>query len=65
MQTVHVDDPEVQVVFPGGISLELTLAGKSIDISASVNGRAALVRSDIAARPLVTLDIVETRGPEE
>jgi hypothetical protein len=65
MQTVHVDDPEVQIIFPGGISVELILAGKSIDISASVKGRQALVRSDIDAQPQATLDIVETRGPED
>lgn len=65
VQTVHVDGPEVEIIFPGGIALALALAGKSIDISASVKGRRALVRSDVDARPQVTVDIVEARGPEE
>ena len=65
MRTIQVDDPEIQIVFPDGISVELVLAGKSIDISASVKGRPALVRSDIDAQPQITLDIVEARGPEE
>ncbi len=65
MQTVHSDDTEVMVVFPGGIAVTLDLAGKSIDISASARGRPALVRTDLEARPRITLDIVETRGPEE
>lgn len=65
MQTVRADDAEVIVMFPGGIAVELSLAGKSIDISASVHGRPALVRADRDAHPRVTLDVVETRGPEE
>ncbi|HTD47683.1 MAG TPA: hypothetical protein VK881_10510 [bacterium] len=65
VQTVHVNDPEVKIVFPGGIAVEVTLAGKTMDISASVRGRPALVRIDMDARPQVTLDIVEARGPEE
>lgn len=63
--TVRADDPEVKVVFPGGVAVELSLAGKSIDIRASVSERPALVRTDIDALPQVTVDIVETRGPEE
>jgi hypothetical protein len=65
VQTIHVDGPEVTIAFPGGITVELILAGKSIDVCASVKGRPALVRSDVDARPQVTLDIVEARGPEE
>lgn len=65
MQTIHVDDTEVKLVFPGGIAIELTAAGKSIDIRASVKERPALVRSDIAALPQITVDIVEARGPED
>ncbi len=65
IHTVRVDDTEVRVVFPGGIAVQLSLAGKSIDISASVRERPALVRSDIDAHPQITVDIVETRGPEE
>ncbi len=65
MRTVCLDELEVILVFPGGVAMELTLAGKSIDISASVNERAALVRSDVAALPRITIDIVEPRGPEE
>jgi hypothetical protein len=59
------DSQEVTVVFPGGIAVALALAGKSLDIQAVVGGRPALVRSDIDALPLVTVDIVERRGPEE
>ncbi len=65
MQTVRATDGEVTVVFPGGIAVALILAGKSIDISASVGGRPALVRAVLDAHPRVTVDIVETRGPEE
>lgn len=65
MRTVHLDDVEVTIVFPGGVAVELTLAGKSLDISASVKNREALVRSDVAALPRVTIDIVEPRGPDE
>jgi len=64
MQTVVLDDLEVEVVFPGGVALVLNVAGKSVDIRASVKDRPALVRTDIAAVPQVTVDIVETRGPE-
>jgi hypothetical protein len=65
LRTVHSDDTEVTVVFPGGIAVTLELAGKSIDISASARGRPALVRTDLEARPRITVDIVETRGPED
>lgn len=65
MKTVHVDDTEIQVVFPGGIAVTLDLAGKSLDVSASAHGRPALVRTELDARRRITLDIVETRGPEE
>ncbi len=65
VQTVRADDPEVKIVFPGGVVVELSLAGKSIDIRASVRERPALVRTDLDALPQVTVDIVETRGPEE
>ncbi len=65
MQTVRADEGEVKLLFPGGIAVELTLAGKSIDIRAFVKDRAALVRSDVAALPQITVDIVETRGPED
>ena len=59
------DSREVMIIFPGGIAVEVTLAGKSLDIQAAVGGRPALVRTDVDARPLVTVDIVERRGPEE
>lgn len=66
MQTVHANDSgEVTVVFPGGIVVVLALAGKSLDIQAVVQGRPALVRTEIEARPTVTVDIVERRGPAE
>ncbi len=65
MQTVRVDEGEVKILFPGGLAVELTLAGKSIDIRAFVKDRAALVRSNLAALPQITVDIVETRGPED
>lgn len=66
VQTVHADDGrEVTIVFPGGIAVSLALAGKSLDIQAAVQGRPALVRTDLDARPVVTVDIVERRGPEE
>ena len=65
VRTVQLDDEDVRIVFPGGIAVALTLAGKSLDIRASVKDRPALVRSDIAALPQITVDIVETRGPED
>jgi len=66
VQTVHADDDgEVTIVFPGGITVALALAGKSLDIQAVVQGRPALVRTDVEARPVVTVDIVERRGPQE
>ncbi len=66
MLTFEADESqEVTVVFPRGIAVALTLAGKSLDIQALVRGRPALVRTDIDALPLVTVDIVERRGPEE
>jgi hypothetical protein len=66
MQTLHADDTrEVTIVFPDGISVEVALAGKSLDIQATVRGHPALVRTDVEARPVVTVDIVERRGPEE
>lgn len=65
MQTIEVADSEVRIVFPGRIVVEVTLAGKTIDLRASVRERPALVRSDLAALPQLTVDIVETRGPEE
>lgn len=65
MQVVRADDVEVTVTFPGGIAIELTLAGKSLDVSATVHGRPALVRADLDAHPRITLDVVETRGPDE
>ena len=65
MQTVHAADLDVTVVFPGGVALELSLAGKSVDVRARVKERAAFVRAGTAAEPQVTLDIVERRGPEE
>ncbi len=65
VQTVEADAGEVKILFRGGIAVELALAGKSIDIRAFVKDRAALVRSDLAALPQITVDIVETRGPED
>ncbi len=65
MQTVQVDDFEVTIVFPGGVALEVVLAGKSVDVRARVKARAALVRAGVAAEPQITLDIVERHGPEE
>jgi len=65
MQTVRATDAEITVVFPSGIAVALMLAGKSIDVSASVGGRPALVRADLDAYPQVTVDIVETREPAE
>jgi hypothetical protein len=66
MQTLHADDSrEVTIIFPDGIAVEIALAGKSLDIQAAVGGRRALVRTDVEARPVVTVDIVERRGPEE
>jgi hypothetical protein len=66
MLTFEADESqEVTVVFPGGIAVALILAGKSLDIQAVVGGRPALVRSDVDALPMVTVDIVERRGPEE
>lgn len=66
VQTVHADDDgEVTIVFPGGIAVALALAGKSLDIQAVVQGRPALVRTEVEARPVVTVDIVERRGPQE
>ncbi len=66
MLTLRADDSrEVTVVFPGGIAVGLALAGKSLDIQAAVGGRRALVRTDVDALPVVTVDIVERRGPEE
>ncbi len=65
VQTVRADEGEVRILFPGDIAVELSLAGKSIDIRASIKDRAALVRSDVAALSQLTVDIVETRGPED
>ena len=66
MLTVRADaTQEVTVVFSRGIAITLTLAGKSLDIQAVVGGRPALVRSDLDALPLITIDVVERRGPEE
>lgn len=66
MQTIRANsDQVVTVLFPGEIAVELALAGKSLDIRATVKGRRALVRTDVEARPLVTVDIVERRGPED
>jgi len=66
VQTVQADETrEVRILFPDGIAVELTLAGKSLDIQAAVKGRAALVRTEVDARPVVTVDIVERHGPEE
>ncbi len=66
MLTVRADESEeVTVVFPRGIAITLTLAGKSLDIQAVVGGRLALVRSDIDALPTITVDVVERRGPGE
>jgi len=66
VQTLHADEHrEVTIIFPDGIAVEVTLAGKSLDIQAVVKGRPALVRTDVEARPVVTVDIVERRGPEE
>jgi hypothetical protein len=66
MQTIRADDSqEVTIIFPDGIAVEVTLAGKSLDIQAAVRGRPALVRTDVDARPVVTVDIIERRGPEE
>jgi hypothetical protein len=65
VQTVRAEETEVAIAFPGGIVVTLALAGKSVDISAAVKGRPALVRSHLDAHPMITVDIVETRGPEE
>lgn len=65
MLTFHTGDLEVIVAFPGGVELELSLAGKSVDIRATVHGHRALVRTDLDAKPAATVDIVERRGPEE
>ena len=66
MQTLHADESrEVTIIFPDGITVALALAGKSLDIQAAVKGRRALVRTDVETRPVVTVDIVERRGPEE
>jgi hypothetical protein len=65
VRTIHLDDLEVTVVFPGGIALEVRLAGKSVDLRASVGERPALLRSGLAAEPQITVDIVERRGPED
>lgn len=65
MQTVVLDDLEVKVVFPGGVTLVLNLAGKSVDIRAFFKERPVLVRSEVVARPSMTVDLVETRGPED
>ena len=62
VQTVHVNDPEVKIVFPGGIAVEVTPAAM---ITIAQGSCPALVRIDMDARPQVTLDIVEARGPEE
>ncbi|HEV2439992.1 MAG TPA: hypothetical protein VGX97_08010 [bacterium] len=64
MLSFHVDELEATIVFPGGVAVELSLAGKSVDVRAFVGGRSALVRTDLDARPAVTIDIVERRGPE-
>jgi hypothetical protein len=63
--TFHAADLEAVIVFPGGVALELSLAGKSVDIRATVHGRHALLRTDLDAKPAATIDIVERRGPEE
>jgi hypothetical protein len=66
VQTIRADESrEVTIIFPDGIAVEVTLAGKSLDIQAAVGGRPALVRTGVDARPVVTVDIVERRGPEE
>ena len=65
MLSLQVDELEATIIFPGGVAVELSLAGKSVDVRAFVAGRAALVRTDLDARPAVTIDIVERRGPEE
>jgi hypothetical protein len=65
MQTVVLDDVEVKVVFPGGVALVLNLAGKRVDIRAFFQERAVLVRSEAVARPAMTVDLVEARGPED
>lgn len=65
VRTIHLDDLEATLVFPGGIALEVRLAGKSLDLRASAGERPALLRSGLAAEPQITVDIVESRGPEE
>jgi hypothetical protein len=65
MPTFRAEELEATVIFPGGVAVELSLAGKSVDVRASVAGREALVRADLYAQPSVTIDIVERRGPEE
>lgn len=65
MLTFHAEDLEAVVVFPGGVALELSLAGKTIDVQATVDGRRALLRTGLEATPTATLDIIERRGPEE
>lgn len=65
MLTFQADEHEATIIFPGGVAVELSLAGKSVDVRAFVAGRGALVRTDLDARPYVTVDIIERRGPEE
>jgi ABC-type nitrate/sulfonate/bicarbonate transport system substrate-binding protein len=65
VEKVEASDVEVEILFPSGVSVRLLLAGKSLDVSASVGGRPALVRSDVRASPQITLDILEPRGPAE
>jgi hypothetical protein len=65
MPAFRTEECEATIIFPGGVAVELSLAGKSVDVRAFVAGREALVRADLYAQPSVTIDIVERRGPEE
>jgi hypothetical protein len=62
---VRADDLQATILFPGGIAVEVSLAGKSLDLRAWVRERPALLRVGTAAEPRITVDIVERRGPEE
>jgi hypothetical protein len=63
---IHANgDEEVTIAFPGGIDIVVALAGKSLDLRATVKGRPALVRTEVDARSVVTVDIVERRASEE
>ncbi len=64
-RVIRLDDVEATLLVPGGIAVELSLAGKSLDLRARVRERAALLRVGTDADLQVTVDIVERREAEE